>query len=155
MDPTQILVAGAALVAILGAFLRWAWPPMRDFFGGIAGAIDNVNGRAAKYDKAHREVKPAVPSLTVQLADLTRGLTDVRDTIRDQAEQNRRITALEELRATDSQALADLGQRVTAVEHLHQVERITGNVAQAKVIDAIAEANRNRNTIDEEPDTEL
>jgi hypothetical protein len=155
MDPTQILVAGAAIVAILGAFMRWVWPPMRDFFGGIAGAIDNVNGRAAKYDKAHREVKPAVPSLTVQLADLTRGLIEVRDIMSDQSEQNRRITAVEETVAQHARLLATHSQMLAADGHLHQVERITGNVAQAKVFDAITEANRHRDAIDEEPDTEL
>lgn len=130
MDLTQLLIGGGALVAILEGGRRWVWPGLRDFFSGLAGAIDNVNGRAARYDKAGRETKPAVPSLSVQLSDL-------RDAIADQTEQNRRITALEEQHASDSQIWAEHGQRLTALEAGHQVERSLGHVAQAKTMDAI------------------
>jgi hypothetical protein len=154
MDPVQALIAGAALVAVVEFLRRLVWPGVHAFFSGLAGAIDNVNGRPAKKDKAGFEVKPALPSLGVQLSQLTSGLAEVRDTVKDQAEQNRRITTVEE-------SIVDLERRVTDVEHLHQVERITSNVAQGKVVDAIAEANRRRGVMDvepepgDEPDTEL
>lgn len=130
MDLTQVFIGGAALIAILEGARRWVWPGIRDFFSGLVGAIENVNGRPEKRDKANRVVAEAVPSLGVQLGDL-------RQAISDQSEQNRRITALEEQRAADAQIAAEHGQRLTALESRHQMERALGHVASAAAFDAI------------------
>ena len=122
----------------LVVFVKWIWPPIRDFFGGLKGAIENVNGRPAKYDKAQREVKPAVPSLSVQLADLHKAVSD-------QTEQNRRITDVEAL-------VVEHGQRLTAIETGHQIERSLGHVAQAATFDAMGRAIDAGRRRDDEPD---
>ena len=132
MDLTQVLIGGAALFAILEGARRWVWPGIRDFFNGLVGAIENVNGRPEKRDKANRVVAEAVPSLGVQLGDL-------RKAISDQTEQNRRLTALEEQHAADAQIVAEHGQRLTALESRHQMERALGHVASAAAFDAIGE----------------
>lgn len=123
MDPLALLGTAAGVVVALGVIAKWIWPTLRDFFAGITGAIETINGRPAKLDKAKREMRPAVPSLTVQLADLAKAVSD-------QTEQNKRLTALETL-------TAEHGQRLTAIEAGHQIERSLGHVAQAKTMDAL------------------
>jgi hypothetical protein len=121
----------AALVAFAAA-LRWVWPRLLRFFRSIDAMFETINGRPAEMDRAGREQQPAIPSLSVQL-------TDLKNAVRDQATQNKRITAVEDLAAQQARILAEHGERLTAVESRNQIERSLGHVAQAKVFDAIGE----------------
>jgi hypothetical protein len=89
--------------------------------------FETINGRPPEVDKSGREVREAVPSLSVQLAD-------IKHTISDQAVQNKRLEALET-------TTADHGHRLTVIESANQLERVAGHIdsAQAwKAVEAIA-----------------
>ena len=139
---------GAFLVGCLvagGSLLVWLFPKVRTFFRAMAQMFETINGSPAQIDRAGREQKPEVPSLSVQLGD-------IKQAISDQTEQNERLTALETL-------TSDHGQRLTALEQTHQMERALGHVAAAKTFDAIEAVARKSHPPEprpaEEPDTEL
>ena len=91
-----------ALVA-LAALGRWVWPKIAGWFRAQEEMFGTINGRPEKVDRSGKTVEPAVPSLTYQLAELTRAVSD-------QAEQNTRISAVEQL----------------AVEHGRRLDRLEG-----------------------------
>ena len=132
------LVAGASLIA-------WLFPKIRRFFGTVNRGLLELTGTPAEYDRAGREVKPAVPSLSAQIAD-------IRQAQKVEATQNERLAALETL-------TSDHGQRLTALESSASMERALGHVAQAKTFDAIeAVARKSQQPAPppiDEPDTEL
>jgi len=134
MDLTQLSIVGGFIVAFAVAFTT-AWPHLTKFFKSIDAMFETINGRPAEIDRAGREQQPAIPSLSVQLTDLKRAVSD-------QATQNKRITAVEDLAAQQARILAEHGERLTAVESRNQIERSLGHVAQAKVFDAIGEVAR-------------
>lgn len=121
---------GAFLVVALGslaASARWVWPRLARFFRSLDTMFETINGRPAELDRAGRVVSQPVPSLGVQISDL-------RQAVADQANQDARITAVEE-------AVTDLGKRVTAMESGHQIERIVTRAESAqawKAVEAIA-----------------
>lgn len=131
MNLVQLSVVGGFVVAFGVAFAA-AWPHLTRFFKSIDSMFETINGRPAEIDRAGREQQPAIPSLSVQL-------TDLKNAVSDQATQNKRITAVEDLAAQQARILAEHGERLTAVESRNQIERSLGHVAQAKVFDAIGE----------------
>ena len=131
LDTNAWIAAGVLAVGILslaGGILKWVLPPVVRFMRTVNRGLLELTGTPDEYDRADNLVKHGTPSLSAQIGD-------IKVIISDQGKQNQRLTALET-------TVADLSKRVTDVERLHAVERITGNVAQAKVVDAIAEANR-------------
>jgi hypothetical protein len=128
-DPARLV----ALITLLGAVVavwRWFRPRWRRFTAKVEQLFESVNGRPAMVDKATgREVSPAVPSLGLRLENL-------EDAVRDRAQLEQRMTAVETL-------VAEHGNRLTAIEGGHQVERITGHVAQAQAYKAIEEVAKN------------
>ena len=138
---------GAFLVGCLvagGSLIAWLFPKVRRFFGTVNRGLLELTGTPAEYDRAGREVKPAVPSLSAQIAD-------IRQAQKVEATQNERLTALES-------TSAEHGQRLTALEQTHQMERALGHVAAAKTFDAIEAVARKSQPEPhpaDEPDTEL
>ena len=125
---------GAFLVGCLvagGSLIAWLFPKVRRFFGTVNRGLLELTGTPAEYDRAGREVKPAVPSLSAQISD-------IRQAQKVEAKQNERLAALETL-------TSDHSQRLTALESGHQIERSLGHVATAKTMDAI-EAVAHKNT---------
>lgn len=150
MDTEQLIFAGAALVAILGAVGAWWARSGRPRWRAVIRFFDRldltINGRPAQYDAYGRVESAAVPALAEQMSGVQAKLDAL-------ARNDERLTAVEKTVAALGQTVATHGQRITDVEHLHQVERIAGQVTQGKVIDAIAEANRHRDadyTVDDD-----
>ena len=131
MSPDQATVGAFLVTALvaLAAGARWTLPKMARFGKSMERVFENVNGRPAEFDRAGRQTKEAVPSLSAQIGD-------IRQAISDQTKQNERLTALETLTAAHA-------QRITALEQGHQIERITGHVAQAQAYKAIEEVAKN------------
>lgn len=123
----------AALVAA-AAFLRWAWPPVKGFFGSLDDTFATINGRPARIDKAGREAEPAVPSLTVQLADL-------KSAVSDQAAQNARLAAIEVTQA-------EHGNRLDRIEAGGHLERIAGHIDSAQAWRAVEALTQDEDTED-------
>jgi hypothetical protein len=127
---------GAFLLGALGlcgTAAVWLWPKVVRFFRALDRMFETINGRPAEIDKAQRQVRPAVPSLSVQLSDL-------RKAVADNTNLDDRMTHLE--------------GRVDRLEEKAQLERITGHVAQAQAFKAIEEVARHGDIVDE-PDTDL
>lgn len=138
---------GAFLLGCLvagGSLLVWLFPKVRTFFRAMSQMFETINGSPAQIDRAGREQKAEVPSLSVQLGD-------IKKSISDQTEQNERLTALETL-------TSDHGQRLTALEQTSQLERTMGHLATAKTMDAIEAAQKSmpktmpRTSVDEPTD---
>lgn len=129
MNPEQAPI-GTLIVAasVAGASaIVWLWPRLVRFFTSLERMFETINGRPAEIDKAGRESSPAIPSLSVQIADL-------KQAVSDQAEQNTRIAAMET-------TLAEHGKRLVALEDGAQLERLAARADshQAfKAIEAIA-----------------
>jgi len=118
--------AGAALVVILGgtvAWFRWLRQPWRRMLRFFDRLDLTINGRPAEIDPWGREEKPAVPALAEQM-------TGIKEQVEKLAANDARLSALEI-------TVAEHGQRLTAIDAGHQVERTMSHVAQAKTFDAI------------------
>lgn len=144
---TVLLSAGGSLVLILGAvyagWVRHGRSRLRQAQTFLARIEQTINGKPAEYDAYRRETSPAIPPLAEQQAATQQQLGE--------------LTAAVKTLVQHADEIADVKQRVQSlekwradVEHLHGLERVTSNVAQAKVVDAIAEAHRNRDAIDAE-----
>lgn len=139
MDAATVATVSTAVVIVLGglvAWFRWLRKPWRNvvrFFGRLDLTI---NGRPAEIDPYGHEIHPAVPALADQMIALN-------DKVDAMAERDARMTAFEN-------TLAEHGQRLTAIEAGHQLERSLGHVAQAKTFDAIEAVARKRDTDDPE-----
>lgn len=134
MDPVQLLGGGSALVVIVGgiwaAWRRWMKPVL---------AEAQILGSAAKVTLlGHPEVRdPGNPSRILEPARpgaLDR-LGNLEDAVRTLTDNDARLSALET-------TVAEHGQRLTAIEAGHQVERSLGHVANASAFSAIEAAAR-------------
>ena len=117
---TDQATVGAFLVGALalgGAFVRWVWPLISDFFKALATTFETINGKPAVVDRAGRVQEPAEPSLRVQLAD-------IKATVSDQAAQNEQITALTKTQAEHARILAEHGERFARLEDGSLYERL-------------------------------
>ena len=147
MDPVALASVATAVVLVGGALFgiwRRHGRPRLNSAQQVFGRIDpTINGHPAEYDAYGVEKSAAIPPLAEQQAATQKQLGELTAAVQTLVEHTDQIQNVEA-------RVTDLERRMTDVEHLHQVERITGNVAQAKVVDAIAEANRRRGVIDAE-----
>lgn len=125
-----------AALALLFGVAKWVWPKLASFFGSVNTTFETINGKPARHDRSGREVEPASPSIAAQIADL-------KSVVSDQAQQNKRITAVEAI-------AAEHGRRLDRIEDGAHFERIVTKVESAtawKAMEAIASQ--------EDRDTEL
>ena len=161
MDPVALASVATAVVlvggALFGIWVKHGRPRLNTAQQFLNRIDQTINGRPAEYDAYGVEKSAAIPPLVEQQAATQKQLGELTAAVQTLVAHTDQIAGIQaEVRnAADGiknveARVTDLERRVTDVEHLHQVERITGNVAQAKVVDAIAEANRRRGVIDAE-----
>jgi len=132
----QLVTIAGGLVLVTGAVFagwrKWLRGPWQAILRFVTRVDQTINGKPAELDAWGRETAAAIPPLAEQM-------TGIRSTVDALVEREARLTAIE-------QTVAEHGQRLTAIEAGHQIERSLGHVAQAKVFDAIGEVAKRRDT---------
>lgn len=156
MDPVALASVATAVVlvggALFGIWVKHGRPRLNTAQQFLNRIDQTINGRPAEYDAYGVEKSAAIPPLVEQQAATQKQLGELTAAVQMLIEHTDQIASIEAGVKNVDTRVTDLERRMTDVEHLHAVERITGNVAQAKVVDAIAEANRRRGVIDAEPE---
>lgn len=150
-EGATLLVGGGTIGLAVLAGLFKAAPNVYGFFKSMNGAFVELNGKPPRYDRSDTLVEEGKPSIGAQIAHLTGNVAHLADIVADQGAQNSRLDAIELKQG-------EHGRRIERLESHSQVERITRNVADAKVVDAIDRAHeratRVRDSIDEPDATE-
>jgi septation ring formation regulator EzrA len=133
----------AAVLVVIVTFLKWVRPKIRRTKSDVVAARDSILGREAVVDTITGEtIREALPGIGVRMAN-------------NEAQMERLTNAV----ATIAQShlhMDSIARRVTQVEDdvaalkAASAERITGNIAQARVFGALDKAITNKGAIDGE-----